>query len=266
MMALMSFSLRFKDKITCYVLVLIGFAVVAFTANLAFAALQKQQSDPNSDSSWSIFLAAACLLAWVLGVALGDLNYFYNMEPYYDTSNLNTYPAVHPAQMPGQQVMDAGLMTFVSGSQLDLKKAMAFHNEDTYCVAPIVNGAMSCYDFWAVGTNCCKSAPGDNSHIGTSINPLVYSCGEYNNPLAMSGLRVMREDHREFFRLAVKQAESAYSIRANHALFFHWMQDPGSEMAAYMDDGSKYFLLGVFGFFAFLLFAILVAVVLFSRS
>eukprot|EP00971_Amphidinium_carterae_P179620 3562419-Amphidinium_carterae.1 len=38
----------------------------------------------------------------------GDMNFWYNMQPFYDVENLNTYPSVNPAREKGQQLMDAG--------------------------------------------------------------------------------------------------------------------------------------------------------------
>lgn len=251
MFGVMSFSMHYKDKMFCFFCVFVGLAFAAVLAKLAWDSVSSR--DPGTDPTWFVFLAAGCFFAWAAGVTLGDLNFFYNMEPFYDTSNLNAYPSVDPSKMPGQQVMDAGQMTFVAGSKLDVKKGMAFHNLDTYCVAPIVNGkTQSSYDFWAVGMNCCAGIVGD------------FACGEYNNPSATSGLRVMRQDQRTFFQLAVKQAEASFSIKAKHPLFFHWMQDPGAELAAYQDEGFKYYLLGVYSFFALMLFLVIVAAVFFS--
>lgn len=255
MYSVMSFSLHYKEKGICYLCVFFGMIFVIIMAKVALDSVKDQ--NPQNDPTWFVFLAAACFIAWLSGVILGDLNYFYNMEPFYDATNLNNYPSVDPSKMPGQQVMDAGQMTFVPGSKLDFKKSMIFHNLDAYCVAPIVNSndkSQSNYDFWAVGMNCCSGVPGD------------FSCGEYNNPVALSGLREMREDRRNFFRLAVKQAEAAYNIKAKHPLFFHWMQDPTAEMNAYQDEGFKYFVFGVYAFFAFLLFLVIVAVVSLSKA
>jgi len=257
MYAVMSFSMHYKDRLLCYVSVILGFVFVLTLAKLAFDSVAQQGSDSLRDPSWLVFLAAASFLAWVSGVADGDLNYFYNMQPFYDVNTLNSYVSVDPSKMPGQQVMDAGRITFAQGSRLDTTKAMAFKNLDVYCVAPIVSGnssgTTSSYDFWAVGLNCCSGAPGD------------FSCGEYSNPLAASGLRVMREDQRSFYRLAVQQAEAAYGIKARHPLFLYWMQDPIAEIAAYQDEGYKYYLFGVFTYFAFMLFLVLSAIVLFSK-
>merc|ERR1719375_412849 len=136
---------------------------------------------------------------------------------------------------------------------------MAFKNLDVYCVAPIVNGLTRkknnsiFYDFWAVGLNCCSGVPGD------------FNCGEYSNKQASSGLRVMRDDQREFYRLAVKQAEAAYDLKAKHPLFFYWMEDTGAEIAAYFDEGFKYYMFGLVTFFAFMLFFVIVAAAFFSK-
>eukprot|EP00438_Fugacium_kawagutii_P029114 Skav233711 [mRNA] locus=scaffold2120:100002:105477:+ [translate_table: standard] len=117
---------------------------------------------------------------------------------------------VNPGREKGQQLMDAGRVYFEDGTGLDTSKSMAFRNLDRYCVAPIV--------FGQVGVNCCSGTTAD------------FRCGEFDNPKARSGLRLMRqmpraggletasermtvtlnqgEDQRPFFRLAVQQAEA----------------------------------------------------------
>lgn len=251
----MSFELHYQSKELAILFVALGFIMVLALMKLAYDGVRRQRVDPSSDPNWLIFMAAACLFAWCAGVVLGDINYFYNLHPFYEVSTLNSYPLVDPSRMPGQQVMDAGTMTFASGSHIDFKRAMGFHNDDIYCVAPIIgkNGSVSSYDFWAVGLNCCTGESGS------------FSCGEYNNPRASSGLRVMRDEQRAFYRLAVKQAEAAYSIKANHPLFFHWMAAPLTEVEAYMDEGYKKYFLGVFAFLAFMFFAVIVATLVFAR-
>mmetsp|Transcript_126088 Transcript_126088/g.288615 ORF Transcript_126088/g.288615 Transcript_126088/m.288615 type:complete len:155 (+) Transcript_126088:546-1010(+) len=151
--------------------------------------------------------------------------------------------------------MDAGRVYFTRGSKIDTSRGVAFKNLDTYCVAPIVNGDSKpdTYDFWAVGINCCSSVAPD------------FRCGQYNNPSARSGIRLMRDDQRPFFRLAVQQAEAAFRLTAAHPLFFYWMQDPVAEMNEYRDDGFKYYLLGVFAFFVLNIAGVICSAVGFSH-
>lgn len=260
MYSVMSFSAHFYSKAVCYSVVILGLLVSLVFVKSAIDSVKKHSSDPEAENpTLAVFLAVTCVLAWLLGVFAGDLNYFYHMQPYYDASGLDVYSgkqAVDPSRMPGQQVMDFGIMTFVIGSKLDFAKATAFHSHDTFCVAPVINSNVkeppASYDFWAAGMNCCSGDAGS------------FACGEFNNEFAMSGLRVMRQDHRDYYRLAVKQAESANNIKANHPLFFHWMQDPQLEIQAYQDEGTKFFLLGVFAFFSLILFLLIATLVLFS--
>jgi hypothetical protein len=262
--AVMSFSIHYKSKPMTYLIVLLGFVFVAMLGKKAVDdKMEGDNPDTHRDPNWSVFLAAACFIAWAAGIALGDLNYFYNLEPYYDVSQLNSYPKVDPSTTPGQQVMDAGRVEFVPGSTLEFNKSMMFRNLDMYCVVPIVKSDASrdnyySYDFWAVGLNCCSSRVGKNFYR-------EFRCGEYSNPKASSGLRVMRDDQRAFYRLAVQQAEAAYNIKANHPMFFFWMQDPEAEFHAYLDEGFKYYLFGLFAFFAFMLFLVLVAIFVLSK-
>lgn len=264
----MGFSLHYKNVVICYFLVLVGLCIVVVIGILAYNAMKNKKAARSSqlmatgeasyhEPTWLMFLFITCLLAWLLGLIGGDVNFFNHMEPYYDIMNLNTYPNVDVSRMRGQQLMDAGKIMFSEGTQLDLSRSMGFKNLELYCVAPIVGGSdpkkLPTYDFWAVGMNCCSGNRAD------------FHCGEFNNARAGAGLRLMRDDQRAFFRLAVQQAEAAYRIRADHPLFFYWMQDPVQEVTSYMDEGYKYFLLGIFSHFLFQLFLVVVACLAFAK-
>lgn len=248
--AVMSFSFHYQHPAAAWALVGVGFLVAIMAGFLAQRTMARER-----DPMWYTFAAIALFLAVVAAMVFGDMNFWFNMQPFYDIENLNTYPSVNPAREKGQQLMDSGRVYFADGTGLDMRKAMGFKNLDLYCVAPIVHGEeqLASYDFWAVGVNCCSGVSSD------------FRCGEFNNPHARSGLRLMRDDQRPFFRLAVQQAEAAYNIKATHPLFFYWMQDPVAEMNSYRDDGFKYYLLGIFTHFAFNLFCVVCAVVLFSK-
>lgn len=248
--AAMSFSLHYTRPTLAWACVLLGLGVAGLAGLLAQQTRQQQR-----DPMWYTFATIALLFAVLSAAIIGDANFWYNMQPFYDIENLNTYPSVNPARERGQQLMDAGRVYFSDGVGLDMRKGMGFQNMDMYCVAPIVSGEeqLASYDFWAVGVNCCSGVSSD------------FRCGEFNNPHARSGLRLMRDDQRPFFRLAVQQAEAAYNIKSTHPLFFYWMQDPVAEMNSYRDEGFKFYLLGVFTHFAFNLFCVICAVVAFSK-
>lgn len=266
--AVMSFSWHYQQPWLCYTIVAGAFLVVVGTLGFAsFSMKKKRAGDPNREPTWAIFLAITTFVAWGAGVVAGDCNFYKNLQPFYDIMNLNMYPSVDPSRMRGQQLMDAGRIMFTEGTQLDLGRSIGFRNMDLYCVAPIaktefvstasggpVNGTnLDTYDFWAVGTNCCSGNAAD------------FHCGEFNNPRARGGLRLMRDDQRAFYRLAVQQAEAAYGIKASHPLFFIWMQDPMHEVGAYQDNGLKYYMLGMFSHFSFQLFLVISASLAFSR-
>eukprot|EP00397_Hematodinium_sp_SG-2012_P028135 GEMP01029605.1.p1 GENE.GEMP01029605.1~~GEMP01029605.1.p1 ORF type:complete len:288 (+),score=58.53 GEMP01029605.1:274-1137(+) len=243
----LSFSFHYESPTGAWCLAGLGLVCVAIAAGLAYRAKKQLDRDPMWYTTSAILLACAVFLATLFG----DMNFWTNMQPYYDIDNLNNYPSVDPSTEKGQQLMDAGRVYFSDGATLDLKKAMGFKNLDLYCVAPIIKGdqQLATYDFWAVGLNCCSGVSSD------------FRCGEYNNPHARSGLRLMRDDQRPFFRLAVQQAEAAYAVKATHPLFFYWMQDPVAEMNSYREDGFRYYLIGIFSHFAFNLFAVVVTCV-----
>jgi len=253
--ALLTFSIHYQIPSLSYVFCALLLIVVLVFGYLAYSTMMKH-TEETPEAAWALLLFATGLFAWLVGLVCGLLNYNMNMVPYFDITNLNVYPAVDPAVNRGQQLMDAGRVIFTPGSHLDITKSMGFRNLNMYCVAPVASSkgrSNRTFDFWAVGLNCCSGHAPD------------FHCGEYNNPLAFSGLRLMRKEQRAFFRLAVQQAEAAYNIHAPHPMFFYWMQDPIAEVNAYQDSGYKAFVIGIIAFFAFQLFVVIAASMAISK-
>lgn len=258
--ALLSFNIRYSHPGVCWFLVISGFLVVVVICACALLAWQaKRRGDVEREPSWLIFTAISMIIALAAALVYGGINFDSNMNPHYDLRNMNTYTGVNPSAMRGTSLMDAATVTFVPEAKIDLRKSMGFENLDTYCVAPITitNSAgmvpLDTYDFWAVGVGCCSGNSAD------------FHCGEYNNPTAKGGLRLMNDIQRNFFRLAVQQAEATYNIKAVHPLFFYWVKDPVLEMDAYRDEAFKYYFLGMIAHFAFQLLSTVLAVIGFSK-
>jgi hypothetical protein len=247
---LRSFELRRDSEVVvnflCYCLLLPVVAFAVMTYNLT------RSGDPKPMA----FLALTSLLAWCAAFLAGDSNYNAFMRPYYDINNLNVYPSVDASKYGGAQLMDAGMIQFKAGTKLLLQKSIGFKNDEVYCAAPIVSNLTSTqptYDFWAVGINCCSGHTPD------------FHCGEYTNPLARWGLRLMDDSKRDMFRLAVKEAEATFNLNAPHPVFLYWLSDPTSEVNAYQDDGFKFFLMYVFGCFSVQLFVVVFAAAFFAK-
>eukprot|EP00933_Yihiella_yeosuensis_P061872 TRINITY_DN64744_c0_g1_i1.p1 TRINITY_DN64744_c0_g1~~TRINITY_DN64744_c0_g1_i1.p1 ORF type:complete len:313 (-),score=58.39 TRINITY_DN64744_c0_g1_i1:88-1026(-) len=246
----MGFSIHYNSAALAWGIVGFGFAMAGIAAILAHRASQTDKSP-----MWYTVAAVTLVIATLLGGYLGNVNYWSNMKSYYDLTNLNVYPAVDPSREKGQQLMDAGRVYFAEGTQIDSSHSIVFRNTDRYCVAPIVSSTepLASYDFWAVGVNCCSDIPGD------------FRCGQYSNPHARSGLRLMRDDQRPMFRLAVQQAEAAYNIQAVHPIFFEWLQDPLAEMNTLRAVAFKYFLIGVASHLAFSIVVVVCASMAFAK-
>lgn len=251
-----SFSIRYQSPELSWAIVVVALLLVLVAIGLAYTSLQKKwHHDPRYQPMWYIFLAITMLLAWILAMVMGEWNWNMNMSGSFGMKHLNDYAHVDPSRMRGQQIMDAGSVYFVNGTHLDTRLALGFRNDDVYCVAPIVMGAapLASYDFWAVGMNCCNGSPGN------------FACGEYNNVMAAAGLRLMKDGQRDYFRLAVQQAEAMFNIQAEHPLFFYWVQDPIAEMNSMYADGWKFYTIGMFSHFFLQLFLVLIAVVCYGK-
>lgn len=252
-----SFSLRYHSPPLAWALVLLGLFGVLCAGVGVFEQRRRslRVAPAQREPSWLGFLFLSVCLAWLLAVALGCYNFKHHISRYYDSRTLNQYVDVRPDQIHGQQVMDAGIINFASGSHLNISQSMGFRHMGMYCVAPIVIGdvKLATYDFWAVGKDCCTGAKAD------------FHCQGYNDPHALGGLRSMDAGAAGYFRLAVQQAEATYDIKAFHPLFFHWVEDAVAMTEGWRDGGRQLYRQGVLAFGVFQAFLVAVAALAFSR-
>ncbi|CAE7580943.1 CELF4 [Symbiodinium natans] len=174
-----------------------------------------------------------------LGAVLGNSYWYSGVAKYNEYQQMASYVNVDPSVDKGSSFMDAGAIYFKDGSSVDLTKAIAFRNGLTYCVAPIYSDPLEgtgnerktaagfvvpksrTLDFWAVGTDCC----------GTTGTP--FQCHDATSPFARSGLRIVEDNHKAMYQLAVQEWTATTGIPAKNPLFFQWVVDPIAEQEHY---------------------------------
>lgn len=239
--AILSFSIHFTHPEIAYVLIGLSFlCVVGSSAFFAANAIRKRFTEPAYQPSWYIFIAATSFIAFIAAIAAGEWNYETQLQPYYNLQNLASYKDIDTTNYLGMQLMDAGKIDFTKGTALDLGRSMGFKNHDVYCVAPIVtkgSGDVQSVDFWAVGKNCCSGVSAD------------FHCAGFSDPSATGVIRMMHNEDRPFYRLAVQQAEATYKMTASHPLFFQWVHSADEATDRYRHTGYLNYFLGITSYF-----------------
>mmetsp|Transcript_27687 Transcript_27687/g.45340 ORF Transcript_27687/g.45340 Transcript_27687/m.45340 type:complete len:341 (+) Transcript_27687:125-1147(+) len=252
-----SFYWRYSSPGICCFLVSFIACIVIFFGATTYHQYRKRAvfNEPAREPTWFGPLFVMSLLCWIFGLVIGNSNFSANMAPYYNFKSFQAYPDVHPGITSGKAVLDGGIFIFTPTTSPDVSKAVSFKTVDTYCVAPVVSDSkpLIAYDFWAVGKNCCSGDMAD------------FSCGEFNNPAARGGLRLLADNERSFYRLAVQQAEAMYHLKAVHPLFFYWAQDPVAEMTSWKQEGYKFYFIGIFVHFLWQLLSVGLATMGFSK-
>jgi len=258
--ALVSFKLHFWSAALCWGSAALALLLVVVAGGFAGRSMYRKLTNNGVAPNWYAFLFLTMVIGWVMGAVLGQMVYWTYMQPYYMYVSMHTYTGVDPLAERGASYMDGGRLTFVDGAALDLRRSMGFQNEDTYCVAPIsLNDRIGVnepgeYDFWAVGLDCC------------SPNAADFHCGEHPSPQVHSGLRLLDDGQRAFFRLAVQQAQAVHSITARHPLFFYWTSDAQAELNSFLEEGYKYYLVGMLLHFGWQSLAVVLAVSGFAKQ
>jgi len=200
-----------------------GYAIfgilITFWLITALLAVNRRKYDP--EPAWFSYFSLVLGIAIFTALPIG--NYIFNRWtlPYMEIKDLKVIGHLDVSKELGQNVMDVGIAYFADGNKIDATRSWHFKQNTVYCVAPIIKGAYGkampetgSFDFWAVGKDCCSESSSD------------FRCGAYNNPLARSGIRVLNDVDRKFYRLAVEQTETLYGIMGTHPVFFEWSQDP----------------------------------------
>lgn len=204
---------------------------------------------------WKLVMNVVLWFVICTAIMRADTAYWRFARSYYDFQSMASYVNIDPSTDRGQTYMDAGQVYFKEGTQVEISKAIAFQEDQIYCVAPIVqqtldsggdksgNGltgnslkmpASGTVDFWAVGINCCDPSG------------LNFKCGESKNPLARAGIRELRDDARPFFLMAVQEWTAWLQLPAKHPVFFHWVQDPLLQVDNFWWDAMKMFYIDSF--------------------
>jgi uncharacterized membrane protein YidH (DUF202 family) len=241
---------------TCFVVSFLAALVFLFLAFDSWQRVKKQAEDGDdhlgAEPMWYLFLAVTILIATVSAYIVGLLNYNNNMRIYEEYANFNTYQSVNVANTSGFQMMDGGIVTF-SDASIDFTLQMAFKDSTTYCVAPIVNSetSLSYYDFWIVGKDCCENSQ--------------FTCGDVFVKGTNSGLRLLDDSARAFYRLAVQQAEGTHDIKAPHPIFYTWQHDAVSYVDNLRLSALSYWVEGVCIFIAFQTFIVISTTLFFAK-
>lgn len=256
--ALLSFSLHYTLPAVAWALVILAFlAGVGIPAILAANAMKRKLSDPTYQPSWYLFIALTCFVAFLIGTIAGSSNYAATMQKYYNVQHLSHYEDIDTNLYVGQQLMDAGRIEFKEGTTLDLIHSMGFKNNDMYCVSPIVTqgspNKASSMDFWAVGKNCCSGVSAD------------FHCPGFSDPAARGVIRLMYDQDRPFYRLAVQQAEATYKMTATHPLFFEWVADSEVAQEEFAKTGRVNYFIGICSYFLLQMFLTVVSTLVFSK-
>mmetsp|Transcript_87373 Transcript_87373/g.187363 ORF Transcript_87373/g.187363 Transcript_87373/m.187363 type:complete len:352 (-) Transcript_87373:67-1122(-) len=250
--ALTSFRMMYYQP-TAVGLILV--CVFAIWLLMVGGALWMRRHDPSP--TWFSYGALMFGIAVVAGPLCGLYNYEYYSQRYNSIQDLKVIHGLDASKELGQNVMDAGVVYFARGSQLDVMKSWHFHHRTTYCVAPIVSSNSSLpetqsYDFWAVGKDCCSLGSSD------------FRCGAWGETKARSGIRVISDEDMPYYRLAVQQAETLYGVMASHPLFFEWSDHPEAEVKSWARLAFRNYLFLVGFAFVVSLFCLSMATLGFS--
>jgi len=265
--AISSFDVHYKSPRLYQAILGISTLVVLILSCAACSSIRIKHTYAEAPRpSWFVFLVITMVDALVMGSVLGNINFETNLQPYYAYQSLNEYYELDPTATMGKELSDAGRINFINTTTLDTGRSMGFMNYDTYCVAPIsvrnpdptMPNAMAIpklasYDFWAVGLNCCSGTQAD------------FHCGDFSSIVSPSGLRLLRDDQQEFFMLAVRQAQAAYTLQVGNPIFLFYSSDATADMNSFRDEGLKYYLIGMLVHFAWQVLSVVLAAVGFSK-
>lgn len=202
--------------------VLLSVVAVAWIFSLYGAIVARREAP---EPTWFTYVTCMAGVAAISGSLLGLINYEKFGKPYFEIQDLKVIHDVNANQY-GVNNMDAGVVFFSSGTQVDSGRSWHFKHRGLYCVAPLMTNFSSLdaplthfHDYWVVGKDCCSDSASD------------FRCGALGHGSQQGGLRVLDNEAIPYYQLAVQQAESIYGITAQHPVFLVWYADPLTEVS-----------------------------------
>mmetsp|Transcript_62979 Transcript_62979/g.147854 ORF Transcript_62979/g.147854 Transcript_62979/m.147854 type:complete len:324 (+) Transcript_62979:146-1117(+) len=255
--SLLSFSWHFQLGTATWILAALSLIPFYLAYRSERRALQYRM-----DRSWPRLSKFLFFVAAAGGMMFGGLNYMYYAWPSYSLDGLRTYKDIDATEASGSRLMDAGRVVFAHGSRVLTDLAMSYTEGETYCVAPITTNRgtktqdirLGRFDMWAVGVGCCS--PGQSN----------FHCGDFANPRAREGLRLVDDSQLHFFQLAVQQAEAAYNLEVGKPMFFTWVEDSSGTLQNFFHLAFKNYVVATVFHMGFNLVCVIAFVVLFAGS
>jgi len=233
---LLKSTVHYHSPTKAYALWSVFFVFACFVTGMAMWARGREP-----DPTWFTFSSLQVWFAVILGTYVGLWNYDNFMHSVYEMEDLKVVAQIDALAERGQNHIDGGIFYFAHGNHLDHVHSWHFTHGTTYCVTPIVGKAGEAptsgfYDFWAVGKDCCSTQAAD------------FRCGDYANPNARSGLRVLDSKDQAFYRLAVEQTETNYNIKSAFPVFVTWDVDPLDTVASWQVKSYNYHEAAIFSY------------------
>lgn len=235
----------------------LGCLVVVISGGLALV----QRDSGSRLFDVALTLCFLNIIAVILGAVLGSVNYHYNVNPFYRTSNMEYHRNVDPGTATHSSYKDAGMLSFVENYGPSRSLSAGFKAYHIYCVTPVVPlsgnntapfGAV--YNVWAVGTDCCTEDARD------------FHCGAWASVMAHGGVRELNPVHVQYYKLAVQKAEAIHEIKAPDPIFIHWVANaPHVAHEEFMATGIWYFHLGLGLHLVFQFFVMFALVFLYKK-
>jgi len=201
---------------------------------------------------WPFWRFVLCVSAVLIAWSIGNYLWLNNFRLYIEYHRLQAYDNVDAFTVTGNRMQDAGLVVFNKTNGVDLAKGACVVNGHTYCIAPILqNGTVEVgekqsrtgiNDLFVAGIDCCNCPMTD------------FRCGEWDNPRGpLGGMRVLDEETRRMYRLAVDKCNADYQKVSVHSIFFTWNNDPVTAWKQLYSRGVHLaiaaFILGILGSF-----------------
>mmetsp|Transcript_22181 Transcript_22181/g.55924 ORF Transcript_22181/g.55924 Transcript_22181/m.55924 type:complete len:337 (-) Transcript_22181:91-1101(-) len=250
---------------TAFILFVVVFAVLSFTYHskydsytvavigLFFAALY---GFPTGNvvirqTLWRWMPLASCGFSVLLAVWLGETNYHWYQQHYFDIEYGHLHNGVLPTNS-GFVYKDAAVVRFSADSRLDNTRVVAMQKDGhRYCVAPVISSTGTVtegksYNFWAVGLDCCNEQTREFSCGSGKLKKTISA--DQVEATKIGILATYEGDatvERRLFLNAVRMANARFALpsfsRNDAIILLNWSVDPFQDKDDFRSGGLLFF-------------------------